>query len=137
MTRKTRSMTQYGVLFAKMRIDLQVSLKEFANTVEVSPSVLNRIERDAEYTMPADAAIKLSQYISANAPQYSGAFAAMIAEDLSILVIPEDASEMAVEQAFFTLQQFDAALQEGELQKELQSQLEAQANLELSSDSED
>lgn len=94
-----RGFNEVGKFFAKVRIDLGLTSEQWAKQLKVSASFVNNVER-GEKAFDLDFVNKVNSIIL---PQHHAEFASLVAEKLNVLVIPTQASNEQVQQAYNAL----------------------------------
>ena len=94
-----RGFTEVGKFFAKVRIDLGLTTDQWAKKLEVSGNFINNVERgdkafDLDFVRKAQAVLL---------PEHQAEFANIVADVLGVLVIPAEASDAQIQNAYASL----------------------------------
>lgn len=94
-----RSFTEVGKFFAKVRIDLGLTTDQWAKKLGVSGNFINNVERgdkafDLDFVRKAQAVLL---------PEHQAEFANIVADVLGVLVIPAEASDAQIQNAYASL----------------------------------
>jgi len=94
-----RGFTEVGKFFAKVRIDLGLTTDQWAKKLEVSGSFINNVER-GDKTFDLDFVRKAQAVLL---PEHQAEFANIVADVLGVLVIPAEASDAQIQNAYASL----------------------------------
>lgn len=94
-----RGFTEVGKFFAKVRIDLGLTTDQWAKKLGVSGNFINNVERgdkafDLDFVRKAQAVLL---------PEHQAEFANIVADVLGVLVIPAEASDAQIQNAYASL----------------------------------
>ena len=94
-----RGFTEVGKFFAKVRIDLDLTTDQWAKKLGISGNFINNVERgdkafDLDFVRKTQAVLL---------PEHQVEFANIVADVLGILVIPAEASDAQIQNAYTSL----------------------------------
>ena len=94
-----RGFTEVGKFFAKVRIDLGLTTDQWAKKLGVSGNSINNVER-GDKTFDLDFVRKAQAVLL---PEHQAEFANIVADVLGVLVIPAEASDAQIQNAYASL----------------------------------